>query len=173
MNNKERTMGDSLSKDGNVGYKLRLLHNQIHNRMEYQKAQNELERGDLTRMQRFTIGYMYRNRDRDIYQRDLEAEFAISRATASNMLSVMERKGLIRREAVEHDARLKKLVLTEVSMRMNQRIEQDMRETEALLTSGLSEEDKKKLHQYLDIMIQNLVGADGACTTRCCGNDTK
>ncbi|MBR3769129.1 MAG: winged helix-turn-helix transcriptional regulator [Lachnospiraceae bacterium] len=166
-------MGDSLSKDGNVGYKLRLLHNQIHNRMEYQKAQNELERGDLTRMQRFTIGYMYRNRDRDIYQRDLEAEFAISRATASNMLSVMERKGLIRREAVEHDARLKKLVLTEVSMRMNQRIEQDIRETEALLTSGLSEEDKQKLHQYLDIMIQNLVGADGACTTRCCGNDTK
>ncbi|MBR5126848.1 MAG: winged helix-turn-helix transcriptional regulator [Roseburia sp.] len=166
-------MNDSLSKSGNVGYKLRLLHNQLHNRMEYQKSQNEFECGDLTRMQRFTIGYMYRNRDRDIYQRDLEAEFAISRATASNMLAVMERKGLIKREPVEHDARLKKLVLTEQSMRLYQRVEQDIRETEEVLTLGLSEEDKRCLHQYLDIMIQNLVGDSAECTTRCCENDTE
>ena len=166
-------MSDSLSKEGNVGYKLRLLHNQIHNRMEYQKSQNEYECSDLTRMQRFTIGYMYRNRDRYIYQRDLEAEFAISRATASNMLSVMERKGLIKRESVEHDARLKKLVLTEQAMKMNQRIEQDMWETERLLTKGMSESDRQNLHQYLDLMIQNMVGSTGECTTRCCGSDTK
>jgi len=166
-------MSDTLNKEGNVGYKLRLLHNQIHNRMEYQKSQNKYDCGDLTRMQRFTIGFLYRNRDREIYQKDLEAEFAISRATASNMLSVMERKGLVKREPVEHDARLKKLVLTENSLKMNRQIEQDMRDTEELLTSGMNEDDKQRLHQYLDLMIQNLVGDMGECTTTCCGNDTK
>lgn len=166
-------MGDTLSKEGNVGYKLRLLHNQVHKRMEYRKSQNAFDAGDLTRMQRFTMGYLHKNRDREIYQRDLENEFAISRATASNMLSVMERKGLIKREPVEHDARLKKLVLTEQAKQMHRQVEQDILETEKLLTKGLSEDDKRQLHQYLDLMIQNLVGDIGECTTTCCGNDAK
>ena len=166
-------MGDTLSKEGNVGYKLRLLHNQLHNHIEHQKEQNEYITGDLTRMQRFTIGFLYRNSDREMYQKDLETEFAISRATASNMISVMERKGLIKREPVEHDARLKKLVLTEQAMQMHRQVEQDIREMERLLTKGLSEDDKKQLHQYLDIMIQNLVADVEECTTICCGNDAK
>ena len=166
-------MGDTLSKEGNVGYKLRILHNQLHNHIEHQKEQNEQIAGDLTRMQRFTIGFLYRNSDKEMYQKDLETEFAISRATASNMLSVMERKGLIKRESVEHDARLKKLVLTEQAMQMHRQVEQDIREMERLLTQGLSNDDKQQLHQYLDIMIQNLVGDTGDCTTTCCGNDTK
>lgn len=166
-------MKDTLKKEGNVGYKLRLLHNQIHKRLEYHKEQNESECGELTRMQRFTIGYLYRNRDKEIYQRDIETEFAISRATASNMITVMERKGLLVREAVEHDARLKKLVLTEQSIRMHHRIEEDIWETERLLTQGMSVDDKRQLHLYLDAMIQNLVAEEGVGTTRCCENDTK
>ena len=150
-------MEDRLSKDGNIGYKLRLLHNQIHNHMEYQKQQNESDTGELTRMQRFTIGFLYRNSEKEIYQKDIEAEFAISRATASNMLSLMERKGLLVRESVEHDARLKRLVLTELSKKMYRQVEQDIRNTELLLTRGLCEEDRIQLHQYLDLMIQNLV----------------
>lgn len=166
-------MSDTLSKDGNVGYKLRLLHNQLHNHIEHKKEQNEYMIGDLTRMQRFTIGFLYHHNDREIYQKDLEAEFAISRATASNMLSVMERKGLLRRESVEHDARLKKLVLTEQAMQMHRQIKQDIKETEKLLTKGMTEDDKQRLHQYLDRMIQNMVGDIGESTTTCCGNDTK
>lgn len=158
-------MDDTLSKEGNVGYKLRLLHNQMHNHMEYQKQQNEfVTTGELTRMQRFAIGFLYRNSDKEIYQKDIEAEFAVSRATASNMLSVMERKGLIKREPVEHDARLKKLVLTELSLKMYRQIEQDIREAEELLVKGLNGEDKQRLHQYLDLMIQNLVGDAEDCT---------
>ena len=161
-------MEDSLKKNENVGYKLRLLHNQIHNHMEYQKSQNEFECGELTRMQRLTIGYLHRNRKREVYQRDVEAEFAISRATASNMLSVMERKGLIKRELVEHDARLKKLELTEQASKLHKQVEQDILEMEVLLTSGMTEDDKRRLHCYLDRMIQNLVAAGEEDTTICC-----
>ena len=166
-------MSDTLSKETNVGYKLRLLHNQLHNHIEHQKEQNEYMIGDLTRMQRFTIGFLYHHSDKDVYQKDLETEFAISRATASNMLTFMERKGLIKREPVAHDARLKKLVLTEQAMQMHRQIQQDIMETERLLTKGLDEDDKRQLHRYIDIMIQNLVGDTVGCTTTCCGNDTK
>lgn len=166
-------MGDTLKKDENVGYKLRLLHNQLHNHIEHKKEQNEYMVSDLTRMQRLTIGFLHRNSDREIYQKDIETEFAISRATASNMLSLMERKDLIKREPVEHDARLKKLVLTVQAKQMHSQVVQDIRETESLLTNGLSEDDKRRLHQYLDLMIQNLVGTSGGCTTICCENDSK
>ena len=40
----------------------------------------------------------------------------------------------------------------------DRQVEQDIRETDELLVKGLSDEDKKLLHHYLDIMIQNLVG---------------
>ncbi|MBQ8278635.1 MAG: MarR family transcriptional regulator [Roseburia sp.] len=160
-----------MEKADNIGYKIRLLHNQVHKHIEYKKENNEYDISDLTRMQRFTMGFLHQNRDREVYQRDLEAEFAISRATASNMLAVMERKGLIKREPVVHDARLKKLVLTEQAKQMHRQVEQDIRETEELLTNGMSEDDKRRLHQYLDIMIQNLVEDLGDCTTTCCGKE--
>ena len=166
-------MQDKFSKKENVGYKIRIIHNQMQKQMEYRKSQNEFETGELTRMQRFTVGFLYHNRDREIYQKDLEVEFAISRATASNMLSVMERKGLIKREPVEHDARLKKLVLTEYAKKLHTRVLQDIMETEELLTQGLNEDDIHKLHQYLDIMIQNIVDMTGDDTTISCEKHNK
>lgn len=166
-------MADTLKKEENVGYKLRLLHNQIHNHMENQKKQNKCSIGNLTRMQRFTIGFLYRHSEEEIYQKHLETEFAISRATASNMLSVMERKGLITREPVEHDARLKKIVLSDQAKQLHRQVEQDIREMEQLLTKGLSYDDKQQLHQYLDVMIQNLVGDTTEYTTICCEGDSK
>ena len=137
-----------------IGYKIRLLHNQIHKRMEVKKQENEKE--PLTGMQRWTLGFLREHDGEDIYQKDIETEFSVSRATASNMLAVMERKGLLQREAVAHDARLKKLVLTEKARALVDRSEQDMRDMEALLSKGLSETEIKNLKKYLDQMLLNL-----------------
>ncbi len=46
-------------------------------------------------MRRWTLGYLNDHADTEIYQKDIEQEFKVSRATASNMLQLMERKGLI------------------------------------------------------------------------------
>ena len=137
-----------------IGYKIRLLHNQLHKRMEAKKQENEKE--PLTGMQRWTLGFLREHDGEDIYQKDIETEFSVSRATASNMLAVMERKGLLQREAVAHDARLKKLVLTEKARTLVDRSEQDMRDMEALLSKGLSETEIKNLKKYLDQMLLNL-----------------
>ena len=137
-----------------IVYKIRLLHNQIHKRMESKRQENEKE--PLTGMQRWTLGFLRDHDGEDIYQKDIETEFSVSRATASNMLAVMERKGLLQREAVAHDARLKKLVLTEKARALVDRSEQDMRDMEALLSKGLSETEIKNLKKYLDQMLLNL-----------------
>ena len=57
--------------------------------------------------------HLYRHREEQVFQRDIEREFSITRSTVTNILQLMERKGYIERRSVPQDARLKKLVLTE------------------------------------------------------------
>ena len=39
----------------------------------------------------------------DIYQKDIEAHFGITRATASKVITLMEKKGLIQRVSTESE----------------------------------------------------------------------
>lgn len=136
-----------------IGYKIRLIHNKVHKTMEAKRLANE---GNLTGMQSWTLGYLCKNRARDIYQKDIESEFSISRATASNMLAGMERKGLICRVAVEHDARLKKIELTEKAEIIVAKANKDMHEMEERLKKGMSEEEIATFHALLDKVIRNI-----------------
>lgn len=158
---------DKIRRNDTVGYKIRLLHNQIHWHMEARRKENS---DDLTGMQRWTLGFLKEHIGQDVYQRDIEEAFSISRATASNMLSVMERRGLIERMSVEHDARLKKLVLTEKAIDMLERVDADIRNMEARLTEGLDGQEVAALKRYLDQMLWNL-GVDPEGHTRCCGRE--
>ena len=154
---------ERIKRSETIGYKIRLLHNQLHKNMEAKREENE---DNLTGMQRWTLGFLKDHADREVYQRDIEA-FSVSRATASNMLAVMERKGLIERAQVSHDARLKRLVLTDKAAALLDGAERDIREMEARLTAGLSEEDVEHLKRCLDQMLQNL-DVTIAEDTRCC-----
>lgn len=158
-----------MKRSSTVGYKIRLIHNQIHKRMEAKRQENE-EGLTLTGMQRWTMGFLVDHEGEDIYQRDIEAAFSVSRATASNMLQVMERKGLIKRVSVEHDARLKKLLLTEDARSMLERVERDVNEMEEMLIKGMSKEEVAVLMSYLDRIIGNLDINQENCHTRCSEN---
>lgn len=145
-----------MKKKDTMGYRFRLIHNQMHKTMEAKRHANEDGAGSLTGMQRWTLGYLEAHTGEDIYQKDIEAEFSISRATASNMLAVMERKGLIRRISVEHDARLKKLVLTEEACRMLKQANRDIVEMEDSMTKGMSAEEVEILRDLLNRVLNNL-----------------
>ena len=77
------------------------------NSMEIRQTQN------LTGSNGWILDFLYEHEGENIYQRDLENTFSITRSTVSKVVKLMESKGLIRRESVFHDARLKKLLLTD------------------------------------------------------------
>lgn len=131
--------------------------------MEFKRKENE---DDLTSMQRWILGFLHEHEGQAIYQRDIETAFSVSRATASNMLSAMERKGLIERCSVEHDARLKKLKLTERARQLFVKTDSDIREMEDTLTTGMSEEEVAILIKLLNQMMTNL-GEEDHAHTRC------
>ena len=142
-----------MGKEDSIGYRMRLIHNWIHKHMEAKRRANE---DDVTGMQRWILIYLKKQGEKEIYQKDIEQEFRVSRATASNMLQLMERKGLITRETASCDARQKKLMLTPEARKLLDRAEQDIYEMEARIQDGFSEEEKKKLREYLDRIMKNI-----------------
>lgn len=111
----------------------------------------------LTTIQCMIIGYLSENDTRDIFQRDLEAQFMIRRSTVTGILQGMERRGLILRQPVAQDARLKKLSLTEAGAEIHQKVQQSLREIEERALDGISEEDFLIFCRTLEKMKQNLM----------------
>lgn len=144
-----------MDRKDTVGYKIRLIHNQVHKWMEQKRTKNESDLA-LTGMQRWTIGFLMEHENETVYQRDIEEEFRISRATASNMISVMERKRLLSRLPVAHDARLKQLVLTELGRAIMEQANRDVCQMEETLLMGLSEGEIAALKRSLDKLLVNL-----------------
>lgn len=96
--------------DGLLGIKLVRMSNAIR-RMTFNES-IRLGNGDEqpTGTQEMFLAYMSAVEDeQEILQKDLEGWFNIRRSTATEILKRMEQKGLITREAVSYDKRVKKL----------------------------------------------------------------
>ena len=133
-----------------VGGEIRVLSNLI------KRCMDDGMPPETTGMQGWIIGFLHRNEDRDMFQRDVEAEFNIRRSTATGILQLMEKNGFLLREPVAYDARLKKLVLTERSRRLVQEMCQTGMTIDARLLRGFSPEEVQTLYGFLDRMFQNL-----------------
>ena len=99
-----------------IGIRLRMLNNAVRRYID-RTSESKTEIDNLTCSNGWIIGHLCESEQlgREVYQRDLEDEFGITRSTASKVLILLEKKGLIARESVSHDARLKKITLTERS----------------------------------------------------------
>ena len=102
------------------------------------------------------IAYIAENDGRDIFQRDLEKEFDITRSTASKNVDLLVENGYILREPVDYDARLKKLVLTEKSYEVLKLMKNDRATLENLMLRDFSDEEKTQLRAFLKRIAKNL-----------------
>lgn len=138
----------------NIGNKVRVVHNYID---KYFHSSWEKAGIEPTRMQCATLHYLRRHQDEDVFQKDLEAAFSISGATVTNILKVMEKDGLIIRVAMEKDARLKKLVMTEKGMQYDKVAYSNVARLETGMEKGFTEEEITRFREYLDRLTQNIV----------------
>ena len=69
----------------------------------------------------------------DVFQKDIEEEYGIRPSTASQLLKQMEKNGLIVRESVSYDNRLKKIVLTEKALKYKGQVVDDLTRLEETL----------------------------------------
>lgn len=118
---------------------------------------------NMTGMHGWAIGYFYDHRGEDVFQRDFEKACNIRRSTATSILQLMEKNGLIVRESVPYDARLKKITLTEKALQMHRQVDDAFNALEDKLRSRLSEEETTTFFAVLK-KIQQEVEADDQTT---------
>ena len=117
-----------------------MLHNLLRRQMACMTEKSE----NITGMQAMIVHHLIMHEDQgDIFQKDLENVFQMRRSTATGILQLMEQHGIIRREPVEHDGRLKRLVLTEQARAMDKRIGERMEQMEQLLRQDITEDELK------------------------------
>ena len=149
------------------GFYIRIINNLIKQRMNEEIA-NEFP--EITAIQGHTIGYLYENKGRKMFQKNIEEELLIKRSTATIMLQSMEKKGLIIRKSVKEDARLKELVLTEKAIKIHEQIKQVIEKIDKQTFEGFSEEDMSNYLNIMEKLRENLVKHTD---TKLKGEDTK
>lgn len=137
-----------------IGMELRSLNNLIMRHVE--NSANKKQVDSITGTNGWIIAFLAENTEKEIYQKDLEEEFSITRSTASKVVILMEKKGLIERHSVYHDARLKKLVLTEKARKVSELMIEGATRMEENLTRGFTSEELDYLLNCIQRMKNNI-----------------
>ena len=88
----------------------------------------------LTVMNGWILHYLSMNEGKEVFQKDIENEFGITRSTVTGIIKLMEQKGFITRISVPKDARLKQLVLTDMGRKYEEQMGSQMRQNKCAVT---------------------------------------
>lgn len=140
-----------------VGVRFRMINNAFRRYVDH-TSELKAELDNMTCSNGWIIGHLCKMEERgvDVYQRDFENNFGITRSTASKVLKLLEKKGMIERVSVSHDGRMKKILLTEKSRELGRQMHSEFDRVESQITKGFSEEELKTLRGFLDRMMNNL-----------------
>ncbi|WP_334329385.1 MarR family winged helix-turn-helix transcriptional regulator [Companilactobacillus sp. HBUAS59699] len=115
------------------------------------------QRLGLTSVQISIIDYVSHEENvRNIFQKDVEREFNIRRATATSALKLMEERDLIVRVSVKQDARLKRIILTPRARNLAKQINEYFNQTEERMIQAMGTENKNIFRNALKQVIEEL-----------------
>ena len=139
--------------DRKIGKRIRCTSTKIKRVIENLDSIKRLD--NISGTNGFIIVFIYKSKE-DVYQKDIEKEFGITRSTASNIISLMEKKNLIIREKVDDDARLKKLSLTEEAKKYARDVLNDLKLFEDKITKDIKDDDLDTFISVLEKIENNL-----------------
>ncbi len=151
MDSNKRYIGLELSKTNNV-----ICRNLIN-------ADFKKEMDDLTGKNGWIIAYIASHKDKEVFQRDIEEEFSIRRSTVSSIVQLMEKKGFVTRESVDHDARLKKLVLTPKALEIYAHMVEQYKISEEIMRRGISFDELEVFFGVLEKIRNNALQGESEC----------
>ncbi len=93
---------------------------------------------------------------RPVYQKDIESNFGIARSTVTNILQLMEKKGYLTRTTDEHDARLKRLELTELGKKVHLDTIAVIDSAHDTMEAGITDEERRICFEVLEKICKNV-----------------
>ena len=117
----------------------------------------EVTKYGITGVQSAMIGFIYeKSRKKDVFAKDIEKAFDLRRASSAGLIQNMEKNGLIKREMVGNDARLRKIVLTEKALELRKKLDKSIKNMEKKMQEGLTKEEVEKYLEINKKMAKNL-----------------
>ncbi|MDE7031305.1 MAG: MarR family transcriptional regulator, partial [Lachnospiraceae bacterium] len=89
-------------------------------------------------------------------QKTIESDFNIRRSTVTAILQLMEKKGYIRRSAVEGDARLKQISLTDQGMDTAVRTKAMIDDMESSILEGIAPDKLAVFYEVAQQLMENM-----------------
>lgn len=140
-----------------LGFRIRSVWQQVKRLMNRHLTENDGY--GLTGMQFAIVSFIAKeSTERDVFQKDLEQKFDIRKSTVTGILNTMERDGLLLRETVPYDARLRKMILTDKALQAKKNSEQVIDTVENQLSKGLTEEEIATFLTILEKISKNAEG---------------
>ena len=133
---------------------IRSLHNVVN---RYLRVTRPEEAEDVSNGNVDIIVYLARHDNEEIFPQDIEQRFGVTRSTSCRVLGLMEQKGLIARESVKREKRMKKIVLTDKSRHIAEVLHDNAKNMERILLEGLDDDQIRQFMHMLDVMQTNLV----------------
>ena len=113
----------------------------------------------LTSIQSRILGHIRHaeEENKDVFQKDIEEIFRIKKSSVTSVLQTLEKKGLIVRESIPADARVKKLVLTQEARKLQQCTYQALGKMEQEMRSLFTTEEFQQFLEYMNRIDQKAV----------------
>ena len=92
----------------------------------------------------------------DVFQKDIEEEYSLRPPTATELLKKMEKNGLIYREAMASDARMKRKIFSEKSLKYKDMVIADITALEEELTKDISQNELDIFFKVIEKMLDNI-----------------
>lgn len=135
-----------------IGRSIHILSRQIKRRID-----ESVSTYNVTSVQCSFIGFIFeKNKNGNVYAKDIENRFNMRRATVAEILSLMEKNGLIERKAMSEDARLKEITLTNKSLEIKNSIEKEIKKVEKEIKKGITDEELQSFTRTLEKMSKNV-----------------
>ncbi len=102
------------------------------------------------------IGYILENKNKQVYQKELEEKLNLRRATISDLLQRMEKNGLIKRDISQNDIRTKTVELTERAKKFFELGNEQMKKLEEKAIKNIGSEELQVFSDVVNKMIKNI-----------------
>lgn len=135
-----------MDEEVRIGKEILILAHKFKRRIDKESAEY-----GVTSIQGRIIGFVYhQSSNRDIFQKDIEAEFNIRRSSVTSVLQLMEKNELIKRVSVSEDARLKKIILTEKGIEIQKHVHNSIDAMERELRDEFTEDELNTFINLVD-----------------------
>ena len=154
MDNDDKYYSEQFKYEQDVIFKVRRVANLMKRRSE--EILHQTHKFNFTSIHLAIAKYLSENTDKDIFQKDIEEAFCIRRSTVTSILNLMEKNGVIKRESVEYDARLKKIILTKKALDIRNKVIDRMLAMQDEMLYGVTDQELQTFCKVLDKIKNNI-----------------